>query len=256
MHALLNFARRKVRPSGVAQASAPELQDAQLAAAYYDHRVGGDCYNFVRVSPTRVAFALLDIAGRFEKNRLVISAAQAVFREKATELFLHEDANEADAMIELCLELNRTILDEAGGVCSSPTFAGCYNEGLGTVTYLNAGHTPGLLRDGGQITELRATGLPLGLFTHAPPDASIVALGPGDVLLLVSRGIVEARRRRKEFGLEQVKGKLQRTETGNAAEICTSILDGVREFTGRPSTENDATVLALTRNSASKAAAG
>src|SRR5262249_49647013 len=150
-------------------------------------------------------------------------------------------------MIELCLKLNRNILKTAAGVCSSPAFAGCYNESLGTVSYFNAGHTPGLLRDGARIIELRATGLPLGLFSHATPDASIVALEPGDALVLVSRGIVEARHRTKELGLDQVKKNLQRTQTRTAPQICSAILDEVLEFTRKPSSQNDVTVLALTR---------
>jgi serine phosphatase RsbU (regulator of sigma subunit) len=68
-------------------------------------------------------------------------------------------------MIELCYEINRTILKLADGIRSCPAFIGCYNEDLGTVCYANAGHTPGLLRDGTGITRLEATSLPLGLFS-------------------------------------------------------------------------------------------
>src|SRR5262249_37808145 len=115
-------------------------------------------------------------------------------------------------------------------------------------------HTPGLLRDTTQVIELPATGLPLGLFSHATPDASMVALEPGDALVLVSRGIVEARRRREELGLDQVKDNLQKTQTKSAQEICAAVLDQVRGFTGKPPVENDVTVLALARNAAVKTA--
>jgi serine phosphatase RsbU (regulator of sigma subunit) len=258
MHALLNFARRKRRTqSGAAvEASVPVLQDAELAAVYYDHRIGGDCYGFLRVGPSRVLFALLDIAGRIEENRPVVTAVQNTFRDQGAKLFSREDVNEADAMVELCLELNRTILETADHVCSSPAFAGCYNESLGTVSYFNAGHTPGLLADGGRVIELGATGLPLGLFSHATPDASIVALEPGDALVLVSRGVVEARRRRKEFGLEPVKDSLDHAQGQNAAEICAGILARVQEFTHKPRAQNDETVLALARHAAKTMAAG
>ena len=253
MQALLNLAKRK-RPSAQVQAPVPELQDAHLAAVYYDQRKGGDCYDFLRVSPTRVLFILLDVAGRATDNHEIVAAAQGVFRSMGTELFAHDEANEADAMVNLCLELNRNIMKTAGRVCSSPAFAGCYNESLGTVSYFNAGHTPGLLRDGNAIIELPATGLPLGLFSHVTPDAFMCALEPGDALVLVSRGIVEAKRRLKEFGLDQVKDNLQRTQTRTAQEICGAILDDVRAFTRKPPTHNDVTVLALARDAASKAA--
>ena len=255
MDALLKFARKRRLPSHQVQASVPALQDAQLAAVYYNQRMGGDLYDFLRVSPTRVLFALLDVAGRIDQNREIVSAAKDTFRSTGAELFAREDANEADAMVELHHQLNRTILKTAGRVCSSPAFAGCYNEELGTVSYFNAGHTPGLLRDPEHVIELPATGLPLGLFSHATPDASIVALEPGDALVLVSRGIVEATHRRKEFGLDQVKDNLQRAQTKTAPEICAAILDEVREFTRKPPRHNDVTVLALARQSAVKALA-
>lgn len=254
VHSLLHFAKRTGRPGKSVQSPVPELQGAQLAAVYDDQRVGGDCFDSLRVGPARVLFIMLDVAGRIDDNREIVSSAQDVFRTMGAELFAKEDVNEANAMIELCLELNRNILKTAGRVCSSPAFAGCYNENLGTVSYFNAGHTPGLLRDGGGVIELRATGLPLGLFSHATPDASIVALEHGDALVLVSRGIVEARHRMKEFGLDQVKDNLQRGQMNNARQICAAILDQVREFTGHQSRHNDLTVLALARDYAVRAA--
>ena len=93
-----------------------------------------------------------------------------------------EELNEAEAIIELCHEVNRAILETAGEVRSCAAFMGCYNEDLGTVCYTNAGHTSGLLRDQTGVTAFEATGMPLGLFSHATHSASTCALVPGAVL--------------------------------------------------------------------------
>jgi serine phosphatase RsbU (regulator of sigma subunit) len=235
-------------PQEAVQAEVPELHAAQLAAAYYGERQGGDLHDFVRVTPNRVIFGLLDMAGRLEENGAVISAAQQTFRSRSPELFAAEDVNEADAMAELCLELNRAIIAAEGGVRSCPAFAGCYNEDLGTVCYFNAGHTPGLLRDVTGITELPATGLPLGLFSHATCEAPLVALPPGAALLLVSRGLLEGKRRREEFGLERVKTGLQQAGNETAKELCATVIDGVQQFMRKRPTHNDVTALALVRD--------
>jgi serine phosphatase RsbU (regulator of sigma subunit) len=234
---------------------APELRDAQLAALSVGPPMGGDTYDFVRVGPTRVLFGLLDVAGRFNDIRPILSAARNTFRTLGAELLAREEANEADAMIEIGIQLNHTILKAAEGVCSSPAFAGCYNESLGTVCYFNAGHTPGLLRDDGGVIELGATGLPLGLFSHLAPDASMIALQPGAALLVVSRGMVEARRKTEEFGLQQVKDQLEHTRSQTAQEICATILGSVRQFVGKSPLRNDATAIALARSAAAKALA-
>ncbi|HWZ46316.1 MAG TPA: SpoIIE family protein phosphatase [Candidatus Saccharimonadales bacterium] len=248
MRKLLQFASSKARPCIPVQAVVPDLQRAQLAAVYYGQRIAGDFYDFLRVSPTRVLFGLLDVAGRLDDTREIVSAAQNTFRSAGADLFAQEDMNESNAMIELGIQLNRSILNTAGHVCSSPAFAGCYNETLGTVCYVNAGHTPGLVRDGSGISELPATGLPLGLFSHSTTDASIVALQPGAILLVVSRGIIEARNKGEDFGLRQVKDNLELVRTETAQQICASILDKVQEFTHQAPTHNDVTVLALARH--------
>lgn len=228
-------------------ATLPDVRGAEMSAAYYGQRVAGDFYDFIRVGPDRVVFAFLDVAGRHGDIREIISSAQKTFRQRATELFASDEINESDAMTELCHDINRTILQTEGGVRSCPAFVGCYQETLGTLCYFNAGHTPGLLRDGAGVVQLTATGLPLGLFSHTTCDAITVGLEPHAAFLLVSRGIVEARYKKEEFGLERVKYALENTRSANAREICLSVLTGVREFMRTPPTHDDVTALALMR---------
>jgi serine phosphatase RsbU (regulator of sigma subunit) len=225
-----------------------ELHGAELTAVYYGQRMAGDFYDLVRVSPNRVLFGLLDAAGGLEDTRAIVSAVQHVFRTVGAELFARSDINEANAMMELALELNRSVLNAAEGVRSCPAFAGCYDETVGVVCYFNAGHTPGLLRDHAGVSELAATGLPLGLFSHMTSDASMVALEPGAALLLASRGIVEGKRKAEEFGLQRVKEALQQSQAASAKDLCISVLDQVQQFMDAAPAENDVTALALTRN--------
>ena len=226
----------------------PALRGAEVAAVYYNLRVAGDFYEFLRVGPSRVVFGLLDLAGRREDTREILVAAQNTFRTCAPLLFAGEDFNEAEAIMTLCHEVNLTILQSAGGVRSCAAFMGCYNEDLGTVCYTNAGHTPGLHRDATGITLLEATGMPLGLFSHATHSATTCALVPGAALLIVSRGIVEATFDGEEFGLEGVQDTFQGATLESAQEVCMNILKRAQEFMRVPPTHNDVTTLALLRN--------
>jgi serine phosphatase RsbU (regulator of sigma subunit) len=218
-----------------------------LGAVYCAPRMFGDFCDFIRVSPTRVLFVLLDVAGPFQENQGIVVAAQNMFRRSASELLPSEDSNEAEAMADLCLRLNSSILKAAGRPCSCPAFAGCYNEALGTVCYFNAGHTPGLLRHGKGITELPATNLPLGLFSHFTADAPTFAVTPGATFLVASRGLVEAKRKSQEFGLSQVKENLLRSSEEAAPKICCTILEQAQQFATPGTPKNDMTVLALSR---------
>jgi serine phosphatase RsbU (regulator of sigma subunit) len=225
----------------------PALRRAEIAALYHGLRVAGDFYEFLRASPSRVLFGLFDIAGRREDTREILIAAQRTFRTLAPELFAEEDLNEPVAMIELSQQLNRTIL-RCAGVRSCPAFIGCYNEGLGTVCYASAGHTPALLRDHTGISMLEATGLPLGLFSHTTRSASTCALAPGAVLLVVSRGLVEAEGGGEEFGLAGTMNSLQEAPRQSASELCLTVLRAVQQFARTAPTHNDVTALALVRS--------
>ncbi len=230
----------------IVQGQGHTLRGADLSVAYFSSRKGGDLHDFLRVSPHRFLFGLLDVAGKRETSAPVLQAAQACFRSAGEQLFAAGELNEPDAMIELARRLNLEIMRAAGGVRSCPAFAGCYNEELGTVCYVNAGHTPGLLRDHASVVELPATGLPLGLFSLAPTDARIVGLGPNASMAVVSRGVVEAESKDAEFGLEGVRRVMQNGPS-SANVLAHSILRGVQDFMHMAPKHNDVTALTLTR---------
>jgi phosphoserine phosphatase RsbU/P len=248
MKSLLKRVRKKHQTAIEPVASAfPILRDAEIAAAFAGQRIAGDFYDSIRVSPVRVLFGLLDVAGRREQNEDIFSNAQQILRELGSQLLEPAEVNETDALIELCLQLNRSIIETAGAVHPCPAFVGCYNEELGTVCYFNAGHTPGLARHANDVSELGATGLPLGLFSHTTSDARIIALQPGAALLLVSKGVVEAERRREEFGLPRVEQAFHSSSRSCAHDVCVSVLDAVQRFASKPVYHDDITALALVR---------
>lgn len=230
----------------------PKIGGAEIAATTYGKRVAGDFYDSLRVGPERILFGLLDVAGRRESNQLLLSTAQKIFRTAGAELFSGSDINESEAMVTLCIRLNRGLMETAKGVHACPAFLGCYHEKFGTLCYTNAGHTAGLLRDRTGIVELASTGLPLGLFSHATCEAPTVALEKDAVLLLVSRGVVEGkckpnRAEDEEFGLERVRERLGGESSSNAQAISGSILNSVGEFTCEPLVPDDMTALVLAR---------
>jgi serine phosphatase RsbU (regulator of sigma subunit) len=244
----LGFGSAVAEPTQLVHETSPDVSGAELAVAYFSGRACGDFYEFTRVSRNRTLFGLLDLAGKRETSLPVLSAAQACFRSAGAELFSDPELNEAQAMVELARRLNLEIMRAAGGVRSCSAFAGCYNEELGTVCYVNAGHTPGLLCDQESIEELPATGLPFGLFSLAPTDARIVGLGPDGALVIVSRGVVEAQCADEEFGLNGVK-LVMGANLPSATDLSRGILEQVQSFLCTVPKHNDVTALSLKRAS-------
>ena len=225
----------------------PSIPGAEIAAAYSGERMGGDFYDFVMVNE-RLLFLILDVSGGRDRAQEIAAVVQDTFRGQIPQLFGSRDLNEATAIVELSLHLNRTVIETVEGVCSSSAFIGCYNPKLGTVCYSNVGHVPGLVRDSTGISQLPATGLPFGLFSHATHEAPMTVLEPGAALLLVSRGVIEGRCQGNEFGIEGVQATFQNTTAPSAQLICVAILDGLERFMCQPPTHNDVTALALVRN--------
>ena len=224
----------------------PKLDSVQIAALYKGARTGGDFYDVV-TTPTRLVFLMLDIAGQRETALHIAAHVQDKFRVSAPKVFAKTEVNEAEAATELLLEVNRTIISAVGGTHFSAGFLGCYAFDLGTLCYINAGHTPALLKDSSGVTMLEASGLPLGLFSHATHDAQMCVLEPGAALMLVSRGIVECKHRRREFGIASMKELLAGTKSTNPQEVCSAALAAVEEFTDRAPEKNDMTTLTLIR---------
>lgn len=248
MKALLSklFNSAPAEPAHIEHSAPPPLQGADMAVAFFSPQVGGDFHTFLRVSPTRFLFGMLDVAGKRETGAAVLEAAHNCFQLSAEQIFSARELNEPEAMIELSRRLNLEIMRAAGGVRSCPAFAGCYNEELGTVCYVNAGHTPGLLRDDSSVVELPATGLPLGLFSLAPTDARVVGMGSKASIAVVSRGVVEAPSKNSEFGLNGVKTAMQ-AGNSSARDLSKRILQDVQSFIHTAPKHNDVTALVLTR---------
>jgi serine phosphatase RsbU (regulator of sigma subunit) len=252
----------------------PKMQSSDMAALYRAARVGGDYFDFVQVGDDRLIFVLLDIAGRREQALHIAAAVQDSLRITAPQLFGAPDLNETDAVTDLVLSVNRSILDASGGVRCAPGIVGCYNETMGIISYINAGSVPALLRFNGEISVLEASGLPLGLFSHTTHDAQICVLPEGAVLLLASRGLLEVKAGGEEYGMERLRESLRKAGEGTARDVCTDVLRSVSEFieqnkrrgffgfgggsqkNGDPDSlgENDVTAVALLRRSARAAA--
>src|SRR4051794_22067524 len=137
---LNHTAQRELRKP--APTSIPKLDSLQVAMQYKGARMGGDFFDFVETEPSRLIFLMMDIAGERQEAMHIAAAVQDTFREAAPEMFSGTDINEAQAAAGLNIAINRSVLEAAEGVRCAPAFLASFDEGLGTLTYVNSGHTP------------------------------------------------------------------------------------------------------------------
>jgi len=248
----------------------PDRSDLSVSARYRGSRIGGDYYDFLPISETRMVFLLSDVAGKRDQALHIAAAVQDRMHELAPELLSDPDANVSDGVTALVLELNRTVMQAAGGVRPAPTFAGCLDEQFGLIHYVSAGHTPAFIKGNGEVSQLDPTGLPLGLFSHATHDAQVSVAPPGSSIVLVSKGLVEIACGRHEFGVDRVRQSLREQSFTSAQDICHDLLERAIKYSEQPSSfgpqfsiagfrgnhePNDLTVVCLMRLAQAAAAA-
>ena len=85
----------------------PDRSDLSVSARYRGSRIGGDYYDFLPISDTRMVFLLSDVAGKRDQALHIAAAVQDRMHELAPELLSDPDANVSDGVTALVLELNR-----------------------------------------------------------------------------------------------------------------------------------------------------
>jgi serine phosphatase RsbU (regulator of sigma subunit) len=221
-----------------------------MHADYSGSRVGGDYFDATLVPNNGgIVFLLADVAGDSHDSQTIAAQMQSAFRQSVADLFLREDFNSNDALVHTLLEINGALMTAAQGVRCTPTFIGFYSPLTHLLTYINAGAPPALLRCSTGTTRLESNGLPLGLFTHLVNECAFAAIEQGAALVLVSKGVVEARHKHEEFGIDRVSKIVDDASLTTARALCDAVLETVQEFHAvrHPDDEQDMTTLALVR---------
>jgi serine phosphatase RsbU (regulator of sigma subunit) len=111
----------------------------------------------------------------------------------------------------------------------------------------NAGMVAPLLLRQGRIEYLEAYGLPLGSLLQASYSEITVPLEHGDVLLLISDGVVEAHNLDHElFGFEGLEQTLAGYDPAMPLEtLINDVISQVRQFSGEAEQHDDMTLVAL-----------
>ena len=128
-------------------------------------------------------------------------------------------------------------------------FLATLDPATGKLEYSSAGHPPALLlRSHGQLELLSEGGPLLGAFPNASFATGRVDLLAGDVLLVYSDGIVEARNSAdEEFGQVRLEAQLRRAPMGAVDGLLFSVLGAVQDFAARE-LEDDTSLVVVRRN--------
>ena len=219
----------------------PELTGIQLAGCCVPATdVGGDYYDYYRRADDVVDLVIADVSGHSIGAALMTAEVRSVLRGtvqsiagpgailSALDDILYDDLSQAGLFITL--------------------FYMEYDVTTRTVTYANAGHVPPLLARRGESAcrELDAEGMILGVQKGTLFEEQRCRLEAGDLLLIYTDGVIEARNHAGDlFGRSRLCELLRARPDATPQEVINAILAAVAAFTGTTTLEDDVTMIVM-----------
>jgi serine phosphatase RsbU (regulator of sigma subunit) len=222
----------------------PSLPGWRVEAYYQPAReVGGDFYDFLELPDGQVALITGDVTDKGIPAALVMATTHSILRGDAPGLVspgaVLERANDRlypDIPSHMFVTCLYAVLEPASG----------------RLRYANGGHNLPYVATADGVTELRATGMPLGAMPGMTYEENEAYLAPGDTILLHSDGLAEAHNPAGEmFGFPRLQ---KIVENSNGSEhLIEECLTALRKFVGSDwEQEDDITLVTLRRTAANR----
>jgi len=201
--------------------------------------VSGDYYDFIQLSPTKVAIAIADISGKGISAALLMASLQAALR---SQLLTHGSENISTA--ELVARLNKHLVRNTGDDRFATFLIAIYDLQARKMRYTNAGHLPGFCLADGKSQHLDAGGIVLGIVDDYPYKEGCIDVPPNAVVIGYSDGLVEPENAYgEEFGVSRLEAAAQRVRQAPPRKIAESLMTAAEEWSGSPEQADDMTVI-------------
>jgi sigma-B regulation protein RsbU (phosphoserine phosphatase) len=187
----------------------------------------------------RFLLAVADVAGKSIPAALLMATFQASLKTLSAT---------SHSLAEIVAGMNRyACTNSQGGLRFTTAFLAEFDPASGTLTYINAGHNPPVLRRGsGAIERLTRGGLPLGIRAECGYESATVGLEAGDWLVIFTDGLVEALNpREEEYGEQRMLNVLEAGTAETPSELLRRMMSDLDLFVGATPQHDDVTCMLL-----------
>jgi len=219
----------------------PAVEGYDFAFSYRTaNTIGGDYYDFLPLDDGRLAVVIGDASGHGIAAGLVMAIANS-----ALKLGFDHDFEP----LPVSRLVNRALCRTGGSRAFMTLFCGVLDPLSGGLDYVCAGHPyPMLRRASGELLELGAGGLPLGIRLDLEMVTGHTVVEPGDTLLLYTDGVFETLDGAGEsFGFERLRAAL--APGGASREVHDRVLQLVDDFRGDEPLYDDCSLVVMSRDS-------
>lgn len=218
--------------------SLPKLPHLDVQAKFVPARaIGGDLYDFVPYSLSRLGIAVGDVSGKGAPAAIYAALVSGILRSHAP---IEPGPSEMLSAVNLSLAERRIAAQFVSIIYA------VWDDEHRTLTVANSGLPRPIFVHNGKNEVIEATGLPLGLFDEAEYDEFKFRMKPGDMFVFFSDGILDARNRKGElFGRGRVEKIVAECSEKSANCVVDSLFKAAAEHSAGVETFDDQTVVAI-----------
>ena len=216
----------------------PKLANLEVAAKFRPARaIGGDLYDFVDYSQSRLGMVIGDVSGKGAPAAIYAALVSGILRSHAP-----IEPGPAEMLRAVNFSLGERRIE---GQFVSLIYA-VWDDRNRSLQVANSGLPRPLHIHDGKIDVIEATGLPLGLFDDAEYDEFTFKAKPGDMFVFFSDGILDARNKAGDmFGRSRVEQVIAGCAEISADCVVTSLFKAATEHAGGEEAFDDETVVAI-----------
>jgi serine phosphatase RsbU (regulator of sigma subunit)/anti-sigma regulatory factor (Ser/Thr protein kinase) len=209
--------QRRLLPSRAPEPLGLEVASRYLPAA--GGSLGGDWYDVFPLAGGAIGLAVGDVVGHGVEAAAVMAQLRTALRAYAVE------GHAPDLVVE---RLN-ALMTQLGPAPMTTLAYLVLDPAEETLQLVNAGHPPPLVIDpSGEPHYLEPTGgVALGVTRELPYRVDAVPLPTGSIVMLYTDGLVEARGRSIDEGLERLKAAALRARPGDVDALCAAVVEHV-----------------------------
>src|SRR5436305_3749544 len=215
----------------------PQLAHLEIAAKFRPARtIGGDLYDFLSYSQSRLALVIGDVSGKGAPAAIYAALVSGILRSHAAM---------EPAPAEMLAAVNYSLGERRIAAQFVSLIYCVWDDQNRTLQIANSGLPRPVYCRRGKVQLIEATGLPLGLFEDADYDEFTFQAEPEDVFVFFSDGILDATNRAGElFGRTRLEKVISQCSSQSAESIVKSIFKAARDHASGVETFDDQTVVA------------
>ena len=218
----------------------PQREDYSIYAEMIAAKeVGGDFYDFYKLSDTTVAFLAADVSGKGIPAAMFMMTAKTIIKDLA---------ERGMAVNDIFTMANEKLFENNESGMFVTAWMGILDLTTGNVQFANAGHNPPLLKrvDGSfEYLKTRA-GFVLAGMEGIHYRVGEITLNPGDRLFLYTDGVPEATNSyNKLYGEDRLLSFMNQNASIEATKLLPALKNNIDEFVGEAPQFDDITMFML-----------